>query len=170
MSTPATAKQEKTPPTSKKGLFMGIAGLVVALAGGGYWYTASAGAAKAAEAAAGEGSGSEHAADDGERGLLALDPFVVNLVDEGGSHFLRTNIQLIIAATEVEATEIQEKKVEMMPIRSAVLELLAQQSAAALVTPAGKEALKAAIKTRAGEVFRKHKISDVLFTEFVVQF
>jgi flagellar FliL protein len=173
MSTPATPKLEKAPrkpSKSKKGLFMGVAGLVVALAGGGYWYTASAGAANAADGAAGEGANAEHATDEGERGLLALDPFVVNLVDDGGSHFLRTNIQLIIAATEVEAKEIQEKSVEIMPIRSAVLELLAQQSATALVTPEGKEALKAAIKKRASEVFHKHKISEVLFTEFVVQF
>jgi flagellar FliL protein len=160
-------------PGSKKGMFIGIGGLVVVLAGGGYWYMAKSEAAKvAAKAAGAEGEEEEEEApkEEGERGLIALEPFVVNLADEGGSHFLRTDIQLIIKSTEEEAKEIQEKKVEIMPIRSAVLELLAQQSAATLVTPEGKEALKAAIKKRAGEVFHKHKIKEVLFSEFVVQF
>lgn len=159
---------------SKKMMFVGIGAVVIALAGGGYWYKTKAAAAKPAGAHAAEKAADEEEeeapVEEGERGLLELQPFVVNLTDAGGTHFLRTNIQLIIKSTEKEAEEIQKKTVEIMPIRSAVLELLAQQTAAELVTPEGKEALKLAIKKRAAEVFRKHKIKDVLFSEFVVQF
>ena len=55
-------------------------------------------------------------------------------------------------------------------MRSAILELLSQQTAATLVTPEGKEALKESIKKRAETVFKKHKVIEVLFAEFVVQF
>jgi flagellar basal body-associated protein FliL len=51
-----------------------------------------------------------------------------------------------------------------------VLELLAQQTATALVTPEGKAAMKAAIISRAQEALDGGKIADVLFSEFVVQF
>jgi len=165
MSDAAKTDKKAAPAKSKKTLFIGVGVVVLALAGGGWWFMGRASAApidgKEAEKAAEEG---------GERALLAMEPFVVNLADEGGTHFLRTNIQLIIEAKEEEAKLLEEKKVEIMPMRSAILELLAQQTAAILVTPEGKEALKEAIKKRAAEVFKKHKVREVLFAEFVVQF
>jgi len=147
---------------SKKPLFLSVGVIVLLLAGGGYWFMTGASAAPTDPAAVAEESG--------PRALLLMDPFVVNLADEGGTHFLRTSIQLIIDATEEEAKVLEEKKVEVMPMRSAILELLAQQNAAMLVTPEGKEALKTAIKKRAAEVFKKHVVKEVLFAEFVVQF
>lgn len=165
MSDAAKTDKKAAPAKSKKTLFIGVGVVVLALAGGGWWFMGRASAApvdgKEAEKAAEEG---------GDRALLAMEPFVVNLADEGGTHFLRTNIQLIIEAKEEEAKLLEEKKVEIMPMRSAILELLAQQTAAVLVTPEGKEALKEAIKKRAAEVFKKHKVREVLFAEFVVQF
>jgi flagellar FliL protein len=161
---PATEKKAAAPAAkSKKFLFIGVGAVVLLLAGGGYWFKGRAAAAPKEGAA-------EVAEESGERALLALEPFVVNLADEGGTHFLRTNIQLIIDAKEEEAAALQEKKVEIMPLRSAILELLSQQKAGALVTPEGKEALKDAIKKRAAEVFKKHAVKEVLFAEFVVQF
>ena len=165
MSDAAKTDKKAAPAKSKKTLLIGVGVVVLALAGGGWWFMGRASAApvdgKEAEKAAEEG---------GDRALLAMEPFVVNLADEGGTHFLRTNIQLIIEAKEEEAKLLEEKKVEIMPMRSAILELLAQQTAAVLVTPEGKEALKEAIKKRAAEVFKKHKVREVLFAEFVVQF
>ena len=55
-------------------------------------------------------------------------------------------------------------------LRSAILELLTQQSAPALVTPEGKTALKDAIKARTNPLLADQKVLDVLFSEFVVQF
>jgi flagellar protein FliL len=147
---------------SKKKLFMGLGAVVLVLAGSGYWFMGRASAAPQEAAKADDESG--------DRALLAMEPFVVNLADEGGTHFLRTNIQLIIDAKKEEAKLLQEEKVETMPLRSAILELLSQQKSATLVTPEGKEALKEAIKKRATEVFKKHKVREVLFAEFVVQF
>lgn len=105
------------------------------------------------------------------RGLLPFEPFVVNLADGSGSHFLRANIQLVLEGAE-KAEELTKTPVIVMQARSAILELLSQQSAAALVTPAGKQALKLAIAERATKALGEHeqKVLDVLFSEFVVQF
>ena len=149
---------------SKKSMMMGVGALVVMLAGGGYWFMGRAAAAPKEK---------EHEAapiESGDKALLPLEPFVVNLADDGGTRFLRTSIQLILDAKEEAIKELVEKKVDVMPLRSAILEILAQQKAATLVTPEGKEELKAAILKRGAEVFRKHKIKEVLFAEFVVQF
>ena len=156
-------EKKKRPPLTKKRRIMliGVGAAVLMLAGGGYWFMGRAAAAP---------KSAEEAEAAGERSLIALDPFVVNLADDGGTHFLRANIQLIIDASEADALALQEKKVEIMPLRSAVLELLAQQRAAMLVTPEGKDALKSAIKKRAAEVFHAYAVKDVLFAEFVVQF
>jgi flagellar FliL protein len=165
MSDAAKPDKKAAPAKSKKTLFIGVGVVVLALAGGGWWFMGRASAAPK------DGQEAEKAAEEtGERALLVMEPFVVNLADEGGTHFLRTNIQLIIDAKEEEVKLLEEKKVEVMPMRSAILELLAQQTAATLVTPEGKEALKEAIKKRAEEVFKKHKVREVLFAEFVVQF
>lgn len=149
----------------KGGGWKKTAGIVVitglAAAGGGFWWSKSSAHEGGAEQAVKEVKAT--------RGLVKFDPFVVNLADGAGSRFLRTTLQLVIEPSEG-AAEISENPVQMLELRSAVLELLAQQSAAALVTPEGKAAMKAAIISRAQEALGDWKIADVLFSEFVVQF
>jgi len=48
--------------------------------------------------------------------------------------------------------------------------LLAQQKADSLITPEGKSELKAAIAEHVKEILEEAKVTDVLFTDFVVQF
>ena len=103
------------------------------------------------------------------RGLLAFEPFLVNLADTGGNRFLKINVQLVLGSSE-EAKHIEEKSVVLMHLRSAILELLTVQSADTLVTAEGKRALKEAIKTRVSPDLPHQKVIDVLFSEFVVQF
>ena len=105
----------------------------------------------------------------GERGLVTFDPFLVNLADAGGSRFLKINIQLVVNSA-VAAESVQKAPVVLMPVRSAILEVLTEQTAASLVTGAGKSALKEDIKKRVALLLRDQKVIDVLFTEFVVQF
>ena len=102
-------------------------------------------------------------------GMLTFEPFVVNLADGAGSHFLRVTLQLVVEHAE-DAEKIQKTPVQLSQARSAVLECLAQQMASALVTPEGKAALKQALETRLSAVLTPAKVTDVLFSEFVVQF
>jgi flagellar FliL protein len=148
------------PKSSKKKLLIIVAAVVVIVAGGGgFWWTRMAKA---------QAAGAEAAPKEVTRGLLKFDPFVVNLAD-GGTRFLRTTLQIVVEPEE-KAAHITENPVLMLQLRSAVLELLAQQTATALVTPEGKAAMKAAIISRAQEALDGGKIADVLFSEFVVQF
>jgi len=109
-------------------------------------------------------------------GVVELEPFVVNLADEGGKRFLRVNMKLL-TWDEDQAAELKEDAVGNARIRSAILELLSLQYAEPLITPEGKEELKKAIAERVGEAMHhageatEHelKVTDVLFVEFVVQ-
>lgn len=115
-------------------------------------------------------AGAEHAEPPLEaRGLLAFEPFLVNLADAGGARFLKITVQLVLASDE-EAKHIEHSPVVLMHLRSAILELLTMQLSNTLVTAEGKKALKDAIKTRLSPDLPHQKVVDVLFSEFVVQF
>jgi flagellar protein FliL len=110
----------------------------------------------------------KHAEDEKEGGVLGFDPFVVNLADPGGSRFLRVKVQLVVEEEKVE--ELHKKEVALVRTRAAILEVLAEQTADKLITPAGKAELKAAIKEHASHVLEPIEVMDVLFSDFVVQF
>lgn len=159
---------------SKLPLLVGGVVLLAAAGGGGYWFLRGApAAAKEAHGAApadthesGDGGGEAAAA--GPQGVVAFEPFVVNLADAGTSRFLRVTLKLVIP--EEHAVELGEDEVGKARIRSGVLELLALQTADQLVTPEGKDALKHEIAARAQKAMKGLHVTDVLFAEFVVQF
>lgn len=161
----AVPEAEAAAPPKKSGRLMlklAVAVVVLSVAGGGAWWFL----AGDTEAAA----GAEAPAPPLEsRGLVSFEPFLVNLADPGGSRFLKLTAQLVVA-DEAQAKHLQEKEVVRMQLRSSILELLTQQSAAELVTADGKAALKAAIKARVSTLLEHQQVIDVLFSEFVVQF
>ncbi len=164
--TPApTPADAATPAKKKRGKLIPILIVVLLLGGGGggtYWYfvarTAAAGTEAVAEPPKPEPTG-----------VAALEPFVVNLADPGGSRFLRVSLALVVG-NEEEAKELGENAVVKSRIRSSLIELLAQQNSETLVTPEGKAALKKAIKEQVAHAAHDVEVSDVLFSEFVVQF
>ena len=177
------SKAAKSPEaTTKKGKLPLIIGLVVLLGGGGgggSWWITKQKAAAATEAEAGHGGAAKKdghgaAGAEGEAvaeggALLALDVFTVNLADTEAQRFLRTDVQLVIDADEAVAKELEEAKLPVVRVRSAVLELLSSQKAADIATPEGKEALKKAIAEKAAKALH-HEVLDVLFSDFVIQF
>lgn len=155
----------------KKILLFVTLGLIL-LGGGGagaWWWMNRAQAAAPADAHGGEKKHEEPAAEPGEQGVLALEPFLVNLADTDAPRFLRATLGLAIAGKE-EAEHLTEDAVAKARVRSAVLELLTTQKSSDLVTPEGKAALKKAILAQAGKILTEAKVVDVLFSEFVVQF
>lgn len=113
------------------------------------------------------GLGAHHEAAEPEVGLVALEPFVVNLAGGARSNFLRLTLQLVVP--EEKAVEMEEDAVATMRVRSEILDVLAQQTADQLVTPEGKARLRASLVARASQALGKVKV-DVLFTDFLVQF
>jgi len=164
MSDPA--KGDAAPAKSKSKLVL-IAGVVVVLAGaggGGYWWWSHPAKANPKAAAKVE----EHH-DPADAGVVSFEPFVANLADEGGSRFLRASLKLVVAGAEA-AKEIGESDVELAQLQSAILEVLTVQTAEHLVTPEGKAELKKQVIEKANHILHGTKVTDVLFTEFVVQF
>lgn len=152
--------QPAAPAAAKKGrskLLMIAVVLVVAGAGGGYWWMSRA----PVEAA-------PKSVPLSQRGLVTFEPFMVNLSD-GGSRFLKLNVQLVLDSQH-EADAVLHTPVVLSHLRSAILELLTEQTATELVTPDGKAALKDAIRERAIASLEGKEVIDVLFSEFVVQF
>jgi flagellar FliL protein len=160
-SAPAPAA---APKKSRRGLFI-IAAVLLLLAGGGggaYWMLVVRAAEPAAEA-------KPEKAEPTPAAIVPLDAFVVNLADPGGMRYLRVTLSLV-TADEERAKTLGEDEVTRARIRSAILELLAQQTSDTLVTPDGKTTLKKAIAARVSQAVPGLQVSDVLFSEFVVQF
>lgn len=137
---------------------------VVVLGGGGagfWWWSRPA----HAEGAAAE---KKHEAAAEAGGIVPLEPFTVNLAD-GGSRFLRTSLKLVVS-DEKAAEKISKNEVLLTRMRSAILELLTQQKADALVTAEGKTELKKSICEHLSPMTGGTEVTDVLFSDFVVQF
>ena len=175
------------PAKKKKPLVLIIAiALVLASAGGGGWFFLMRADPKAEAAEESEDSSESDTKDVkktdkksdkkktkddkklSERGLVKMDPFIVNLADEGGKRFLRASIQLVVE-DEKEAKEFEEKPVLTMGARSAIVNTLTTQTAESLGTPEGKEELRRLLKEHVSEAL-KVEIVDVLLSDFVVQY
>lgn len=157
--TEEAAKQNAAP---RKGLAKKLAipaGLVlVAAIGAGAFFLAQRGAAGEAPA--------QHA-EPAPTGLVSVEPFVVNLADVDASRFARVTVRLIVQG-ETDAEAIAHDTLVQARLRSAILELIAQQTSASIVTVEGKSQLKKAIAERGTHVLGQ-RVHDVLFTDFVVQ-
>ncbi len=156
--------EQTTPPPAapaKKSRTLLLIVLGVVLLGGGgagtYWAMRPA--------APGDATPAEEEAHE-PPAIVNLDPFVVNLADTEGSRFLRVTMGLVVEGEEA-AKEFGEDAVNRLKVRSAILEMLAQQTAEDLTTVDGKTRLKAAIAKQSSSDHLK--VSDVLFSEFIVQ-
>ena len=160
---PENPSPDATPKKKKsKTLLFGTLGLVVLTGGGAaaYWFTRPT-----AEAAATE----EKVAESEPGGIVSFEPFVVNLADGAGARFLRISIQLVVPGKKV-AEEIDKDDVLKARLRSTLLELLAAQTSDRLVLAEGKAELKKTVAERVKPIIKPHEVSDVLFTDFIVQF
>lgn len=151
-----TPTPSPTPKARGKTLLLaaGVAGMLTAGGGVYFWMSRHGGVEAAAHV---------------ERGIVGLQPFVVNLADDSASRFLRVTVQLVLA-DESQAARLEQSKVALLQARSAVLELLTVQKSDRLVTPEGKTALRAAIVEEVTQAIHPFEVVDVLFSDFVVQF
>lgn len=161
---PAAAAKSASNPWKMISIVLLVLVLVAGAGGAGFWWSQRGvrAEAKAAPAAAA-------AVPTVGKGIVSFDPFLVNLADQGGNRFLRTTVKLVVPEAD-QADTISKDNVTMMRLRSSILELLTQQQADALITPAGKDTLKKAIKGRAAAILGTVPVVDVLFSDFVVQF
>lgn len=94
-----------------------------------------------------------------------LEPFVVNLMDQGGTRYLKVSIQLELSNPKV--SEYAKNKTPQ--IRDAIITLLTNKTSEELITPEGKLLLKDEIKQRANQILGEGNVINVYLTDFVMQ-
>jgi flagellar FliL protein len=166
------AEAAAAPAGGKNKLFMmiGAAVLVLGIGGGAGWYFMHGSGEEASEPARKDHGGSkkkkkeEHPPE-----YLAIDSFTVNLQPENGDQYLRVAFTLQVDGAE----QAELIKVNMAKVRSRVLLLLSGKKASEINTVEGKQQLAGEILAAVKEPFSEHgdeqEVSDVLFTEFIIQ-
>ncbi|MBI5893157.1 MAG: flagellar basal body-associated FliL family protein [Deltaproteobacteria bacterium] len=112
----------------------------------------------------GKGEKKEGAKED-TMGFAALEPFIVNLMDNTGTRYLKITIQLEMDKQEA----VEEVKARTPQIRDAVLVLLSSKTYADIGTVQGKYQLRDEVIARVNQILKDGKAKTAYFTEFVVQ-
>ncbi len=97
--------------------------------------------------------------------IYPLDQFIVNLLSENGSRFLKVKMDLELSGAEL-TTELDKKK---PLIRDIVIRTLTSKTFQEVSTGRGKEKLKDELVDRINSVLADGSIRNIFFTEFVVQ-
>lgn len=140
---------------SKKMVIIIALAAVLAIAGGFFTYTQLIAKGKAGE--------SNKKEETKKTALIPLDPFVVNLAEQG--RFLKVTMQL-----ELSDATTQPIAMEKVPqLRDAIITLISSKSAEALSSPEGKIQLKDELLLRINQAAGKELFKNIYFTEFVMQ-
>jgi flagellar FliL protein len=151
-----------------------VAVLVLGGAAAGYFLivgpkmAASGGKEGEAKAAKHEQS-KEKKSGEGEAGasgnMKQLDPFIVNLADAQGQRYLKVVMQLEFDNAEAEG-EVQGK---LPQVRDEILMILSNKTFDDVSTTAGKKMVKREITSSVNKYLTAGQVTQVYFTEFVVQ-
>ena len=155
----------ETPGAKKKKLPLFLLVTVVILGGAGVVVSQRA----ASETAASEedGAAGSEALPRGEPGVVALEPFVLNLADPEGDRYLRLTLSIVVDRAEV--AERSAGELEQTRLRDQVLTVLGAKLADQITSFDGKEALRAELRRALAPRFEGARVLDVFFTEFLVQ-
>ncbi|MBI5136428.1 MAG: flagellar basal body-associated FliL family protein [Nitrospirae bacterium] len=151
----------EAPKKSKKKLFIALGAVLVLGGGGAGAYLMLGGGGEHADAAA---VSAEEAAKTAAVNL-ELEPFLVNLADPGGSHYLKTKMTLELS-DQVAADWVNS---HLPRVRDGVLMLLSGKDSAALLTARGKFTLRDEVMAELNAMLDDGKVQAVYLTEFMVQ-
>ena len=97
--------------------------------------------------------------------LYSLDTFIVNLADAGRSRYLRVSMDLELAAS-TDAGELSER---LPQVRDSILMILPSKQFDEIASMEGKIALRDEIIAKLNSLFANEVVTNIFFTEFVVQ-
>jgi flagellar FliL protein len=156
---------------SKKMLFI-AAGVLVLLAGGGVTAFLLLGGEKPAPQAAPSetaGGGTLAATPSGRPEVIGpmvdIEPFIVNILDQDGTRYLKAAITLEMA--DAEAVEAVTRR--MPQLRDAILLLIGNKSFNELSDLQGKLQLRSELLDRLNRILSNGSVRKIYFTDFVVQ-
>jgi flagellar FliL protein len=111
---------------------------------------------------------------------ISMEPMLVNLADPGGQSYLR--IGIVLGLEEMPASRDKDKKDEApaakgskavdeseAAMRDVALTIISSETAEQLLSLEGKEALKQKLKAAMDKAVPGLKVSEVFFTDFLVQ-
>jgi len=99
---------------------------------------------------------------------LNLEPFLVNLADEGQAHFVKASFQLGLSEKEA-GKVLAADPVFLAAARDSIISLLTVKSAGDILTSAGKDLLRQEIQERVNSLMPQGKVQQVYIVDFVVQ-
>ena len=97
--------------------------------------------------------------------LFSLDTFIVNLADAGRSRYLRVTMDLELAESN-DASKLSER---LSQVRDSILMILPSKQFDDIASMEGKIALRDEIIAKLNSLFTQNVVSNIFFTEFVVQ-
>ena len=97
--------------------------------------------------------------------LFPLDTFIVNLADAGRSRYLRVTMDLELANSS-DAGKLTER---LPQIRDSILMILPAKQFDDIASMEGKMALRDEILAKLNSLFGNNVVTNIFFTEFVVQ-
>ena len=173
MAAEVDKKEEHTAPAKKgKGLLIAIIAVALIGAGAGAYFlfggkkSATAeghGTEKASSEAGAPGSHGAEASKDG--GIFNLEPFIVNLLDNSGTRYLKLTVNLELT----EGASSDDLTAQSTQIRDALIILLSSKSYTDIGTVEGKYLMRDEIVARVNQFLKKGKVKTAYFTDFVIQ-
>jgi len=100
--------------------------------------------------------------------VVPLEPFVVNLADSDAARYLRIKVSLMVD-DKTGIKELQANEALQLKVRDVILQTLTAKTSQDLITDEGKNKLRQEIQTKLADYFKKPKLVDVMFTDFVIQ-
>ena len=147
----------------------GVAYFTGAFGGGGEAEAAKGPAAhgkeKGGKGGDGHGQANATAEQEGANSVVPLDPFVVNLADEGAQRYLKVTMKIEFLDS-LPPPQFPGKQAQ---IRDLILTLLSSKSVGDVRTVEGKAQLRDEIIARVNRVLGDDKVKAVYFAEFIVQ-
>ncbi len=163
-------EEEQASGGGKPWLLIALVALLCLGAGaGGAFFLLGGGDAAPATPENTEAAGGENGAAEGELWadrVLALEPFVVNVSDDGYGRYLKLKLELQADSSET----VAELDARLAQVRDTVILLLSSKRLADISDFEGKALLKDDLRERVNALLEKGgRVEQVLFTDFVVQ-
>ena len=97
--------------------------------------------------------------------MIEIEPFIINILDEEGTRYLKAAITLEANNEPV----IEEITLRMPQIRDAILLLVGNKTFGELADLQGKLQLRSELRERLNKILTGGRVQKIYFTEFVVQ-
>jgi len=159
----AEEKQEQPKKKSKMKLLILILAVVIILGGGGFFAYS-----KFFKKTEGEGEATHKPEQEKKSAHVVihkLDTFLVNLADPGGKRYLKLTMELELDSPKT----VEEITKETPRIRDVILTVLSSKEFEEISTLPGKTALKKELMTKLNASLKTGKVTNIYFTEFLVQ-